>query len=102
MTLQRTESFVPLTTLPTSGDHQEFRITVIPKNGQTRPLQSLDPAVSAPTGGGPGGGPGAEKTGEPRVSLQYDGDRVTHIRVQCSCGQIMDLACVYEPLAKPA
>jgi hypothetical protein len=98
MTLQRTESFVPLTTLPTSGEHQEFRITVIPKNGQTRPLQSLDPAAPAPTGGGLG----AEKTGEPRVSLQYDGDRVTHIRVQCSCGQIMDLACVYEPVAKPA
>ena len=39
---------------------------------------------------------------EPRVSLQCEGDRVTSIRVQCSCGQVMDLACVYEPTPKPA
>jgi hypothetical protein len=45
---------------------------------------------------------GTGKIGDPQVSLQYEGDRVTHIRIQCSCGQIMDLACVYEPVAKPA
>jgi hypothetical protein len=41
---------------------------------------------------------GAEKKiGEPRVSVQRDGDRITHLRIQCSCGQIIDLACVYDP-----
>ena len=41
---------------------------------------------------------GAEKKiGEPRVTIQRDGDRVTHLRIQCPCGQIMDPACVYDP-----
>jgi hypothetical protein len=48
------------------------------------------------------GGPDAGKNAEPHVSLQYEQDRITHIRIQCSCGQIMDLACVYEPAPKPA
>jgi hypothetical protein len=98
MTLQRTESFVPLTTLPASGEHQEFRITVIPKTGQTRSLQSLEPTPPVPLEGAAGTG----KMGEPQVSLQYEGDRITHIRIQCACGQILDLACVYEPASKPA
>jgi len=97
MTLLRTESFVPLTTLPVSGESREFRVTVIPKAGQTGPLQSLE-TLSAPTGLGPAMG----KSCEPRVSLQSDGDRITSIRVQCACGQVMDLACVYESTAKPA
>jgi hypothetical protein len=30
------------------------------------------------------------------VTVQREGDRVTHLRVQCTCGQIMDIACVYD------
>jgi hypothetical protein len=96
MTLQHTESFVPLTTLPAAPEHQEFRLTIVPATGQIRPLQSAVPSSPVPLGSGAG------TICEPCVSLQYDGDRVTHIRIQCSCGQIMDLACVYEPAAKPA
>ena len=33
--------------------------------------------------------------GEPRVTLQRDGERVSSIRIQCSCGQVIELACVY-------
>jgi len=98
MTLLRTESFVPLTTLPASGESREFRVTVIPKAGQTLPLQSLEPAAPAAAGAGPGAG----NMCEPRVSLQCEGDRITNIRIQCTCGQIMDLACAYEPAPKPA
>jgi hypothetical protein len=98
MTLLRTESFVPLTTLPVSGENREFQVTVIPKADQNRPLQSLEQPAPVPLGSGPAAG----KRCEPRVSLQCEGDRVTNIRVQCSCGQIMDLACVYEPTPKPA
>ena len=98
MTLLRTESFVPLTTLPGSGEHREFRIAVIPRTESSRPLSSGDPAAPAETETPSNAG----KICEPRVFLQGDGDRITNIRVQCSCGQIMDLACVYEPTAKPA
>jgi len=98
MTQLRTESFIPLTNLSVSGEPREFRVTVIPKAEQTRLLQSMEIPAPVPSGSGPPGG----KIGEPRVSLQYDGDRVTSIRIQCACGQIMDLACVYEPTTKPA
>ena len=96
MTLHRTESFVPLTTLPNSGEQREFRIAIVPRSEQSQPLQSLDQPEPPPSGSGAG------KICEPRVFLQCDGDRVTNIRVQCSCGQIMDLACVYEAATKPA
>ncbi len=33
---------------------------------------------------------------EPRVTVQRDANRVTHLRIQCTCGQIMDLACLYD------
>jgi len=100
MTLQRTDSFVPLTPLPASGEPQEFHITVVPQGGKPRPLPASEPPAPAPV---PlAGGPDAGKNAEPHVSLQYEQDRITHIRIQCSCGQIMDLACVYEPAPKPA
>lgn len=33
--------------------------------------------------------------GKPTISLQKDGDRVTQIRIQCSCGEVIELACDY-------
>jgi hypothetical protein len=31
----------------------------------------------------------------PKVTLQRQGDVVSAIRVQCSCGQVIELSCVY-------
>ena len=31
----------------------------------------------------------------PLISLHRDADRVTGIRIQCSCGQIIELACEF-------
>ena len=41
--------------------------------------------------------PGSDAGGSvvPSVSLQRDGDRVTHIRIQCGCGQLIELECAY-------
>jgi hypothetical protein len=36
-----------------------------------------------------------ETCANPSVSLQRTGDVVTSIRVQCGCGQVVELACVY-------
>lgn len=91
------ESFVPLTTAPVPPAKREFRVAVLDGqghgggDGQDKPafhsLESLRPAAL----------PGAEKKPcEPRVTVQRDGDRVTQLRIQCTCGQIMDLACVYD------
>ena len=98
MTLQQTESFVPLTAAPAAGDRRETRVTVISQATEAKPFQSLSPVAAPPTGPAP---PPA-KIGEPRVMVQREGDRISGIRVHCTCGQVMDLACVYEPEAKPA
>ncbi|HEX4343238.1 MAG TPA: hypothetical protein VH255_07595 [Verrucomicrobiae bacterium] len=97
MTLLKTESFVPLTTTPASGDRPDFRVSVLSKSDQSRPFQSLDeqlPPPALPTGDG--------RNCQPRIAVQRDGDRVASIRIQCSCGQVMDLGCVYQEPAKSA
>jgi hypothetical protein len=89
MTPPRTDSFVPLTAAQPSPEQREFRVTVTngAKNGSHgHTFQTLESPMAA----------GGKKTCEPRVSVQRDGNRVTHLRVQCSCGQVLDLACVYD------
>ena len=38
---------------------------------------------------------GIATQGKPVVTLQRDGERVTGIRIECMCGQIIELACSY-------
>ena len=33
--------------------------------------------------------------GPPKVTLEKQGDMITHIRVECSCGQVTELKCEY-------
>lgn len=99
MTRLRTDTFAPLTAAPAAGERREFHVTVIPQTEQNRPFQSL---AQHATGAPETGSPGRKKICEPRVSVQRDGDRVSHIRVECTCGQVMDVACVYdEPPKEP-
>ena len=35
-------------------------------------------------------------TAKPIVTLQREGERISGIRIECSCGQVIDLACSYE------
>ncbi len=97
MTLQKNESFVPLTTAGTSASHREFQVTVIPQAapGQSaaNPEKPVMPVIEASP-------LGAKKNCEPYMSMQRDGDRITSIRIQCSCGQVIDLACVYDDKSK--
>jgi hypothetical protein len=32
---------------------------------------------------------------KPNIKLQKDGDRVTHIIVECECGQVITMDCIY-------
>jgi hypothetical protein len=96
MTPPRTESFVPLTDAPVSDERREFCVTVIPQSEQSQTFQSLEQL--APVSASPMNN---KKNCEPRVSTQRDGDRVTGIRVYCSCGQVIDVACLYEESSKP-
>ena len=105
MNSQPSESFVPLTAAPVAPGKREFRVAVL--NAPDHPgagaanrstFHSLEP--SRPVAGNSVNRP-EKKPCEPRVTVQRDGNRVTHLRIQCTCGQIMDLACVYDE-APPA
>lgn len=96
MNSQTTQSFVPLTAAPVAPEKREFRVAVLNGDGKgvekKTAFQSLDTLRSATLHGA------EKKPCEPRVTVQRDGGRVTHLRIQCTCGQIMDLACVYDEL----
>lgn len=93
MTPQRTESFVPLTAAPAPAGRREFNVSVIRRDEQPKPFHSLEPLRAD----APATAASAEKKiCEPRVSVQRDNGRVTHLRIQCTCGQVMDLACSYD------
>lgn len=91
MTKQPTESFVPLTAAPAPPERREFNVRVIA--GAEKAPASFH-SLEAPRPERPKSS--ENKICEPRVTVQRDADRVTHLRIQCTCGQIMDLACVYD------
>jgi predicted Zn-dependent protease len=97
MTLQKTESFVPLTTVANAAEKREFRVTVIPQADPGHNFQTLGQVASAAAENNTAA---AKKNCEPRLLVQRDGERIVNIRIQCSCGQTMELACVYEEPAK--
>jgi hypothetical protein len=106
MTLTQTDAFVSLVpALPQSaGEPGEFRATVISQPGQTQSFQPTTAAISAVAASA-----AHAPACEPKISLQREGNRVTGIHIQCSCGQVIELACQYDaapaqpaPVAPPA
>ncbi|HKX62137.1 MAG TPA: hypothetical protein VJS65_09840 [Verrucomicrobiae bacterium] len=87
------EDFVPFDPRPESAAPPPSgpNLKVIPKTEgkpdfsplQTPPNLSLHNSHAAPSGAGP------------LVTLQREGDRVTGIRIECHCGQVIELVCGY-------
>ena len=70
---------VPLKVLPEAkAASATFTPMTVPSN-----------AVHAHEGHGPPGSP------QPTVTLQKEGDTVVGVRIECICGQVIDLTCVY-------
>jgi len=92
MTQQLIDSFVPLTAASTQPERREFNVSVI-QGGEQGNFRSLTmaPAVQAEVTA-----PKQNGLCEPRVTVQRDGKRVTHLHIQCTCGQTIDLACLYD------
>ena len=44
---------------------------------------------------GPQGAAASTAQSEPQITLERQGDRVTRIKVQCPCGNVIELACEY-------
>lgn len=51
---------------------------------------------TAPTPATPGASAdGSGLTGDPEIIVDKDGDRITHIRICCTCGQVTEIECGY-------
>jgi hypothetical protein len=84
------DGFVPLAKMPTTPKAgSDMKATVLPQARNAQPFRALGQA-SAPAA------PDAHGNScEPKVLIQRDGDRVSSIQVHCSCGEVIELACVY-------
>jgi hypothetical protein len=98
MTAAQTEPFVPLTSaVPKSGERQEYSVTVLAQSERTETFKLLESAPPAAAGSAT---VRHGKTCEPQVAIQREGDQVSGIRIQCGCGQVIELACVYQAEAR--
>jgi hypothetical protein len=83
------EPFVPLAKAPskTGPAGESFRLTVLPQSQLAAPFLAVQP-----------GSPGASASPcakEPQITLERNGDCITRIKIQCTCGQILELNCTY-------
>ena len=89
------DTFIPMGPAILSGPDDGFRPLPF------KPAPSAA-ARTAPGANGPGStaGPAAQPSPAPncpppKVTLQRQGEVVSAIRIQCSCGQVIELSCVY-------
>jgi hypothetical protein len=81
------DEFVPFFALP---------VAETPSAAQSSNGREFHPMAPPPSPTPPTGAAGdAAHPHKPVVKLVRDGDRVKQIRIQCSCGQIIELDCVY-------
>jgi hypothetical protein len=90
------EPFIPLSpdVSPAPG-RTGFRVAIINPAEDPRPFQPLNHGVTGNSGTHPG-------DHKPSVTLQRDGERISAISIQCACGQLIELACVYPPVPSSA
>jgi hypothetical protein len=63
----------------------------------TKSVETPTPTPKLPTGvAGPAGATCRAHPGSaPKVSLERVGNLITQIRIECACGQVIELACTY-------
>jgi hypothetical protein len=81
------ELFTPLVSA-TPASHDSMFAAI-----QVKGVASTSAQAAAASPGNNGAGTGA--CSKPVVTLKRNGATVSGIRVQCGCGQVIDLACVY-------
>lgn len=84
-------AFIPLAGAAASPNQRpDFSVTVLAQTENAQPFRPLGQPLKAACAITHDSGC------EPRVTVQREGDRISSIRVQCACGQVIELACVYE------
>jgi hypothetical protein len=83
-----TASFVPFVTAPASTvEAAMLHLKVLPQADAKAVFEPL-PEGSRPE-------QTAKACGQPSVTLQRQGEIVSGIRIECGCGQVIELACAY-------
>ncbi|MBC8096256.1 MAG: hypothetical protein H7Y43_10615 [Akkermansiaceae bacterium] len=90
MSSTRDTAFIPLSSAaPATQPNGDYKLTVLSSPDKAQPFRPLGQSpAAAPTSA-------HQSNCEPRVTVQREGDRVSGIQVHCSCGQVIELACVY-------
>ena len=98
MTVSNNAPFVPLAPAAGAGTRSEgFQVLVARQPENARPLReaSLSSTNASKK-------PAPDSNCVPQITLQREGDRISAIHIQCSCGQVIDLVCAYEATPPPA
>jgi hypothetical protein len=83
-----TDSFLPLVTAPISaGESNLLQLKVLPQAEAKAIFEPMPEAGRAQQS--------AKACGKPSVTLQRQGEVVSGIRIECGCGQVIELACAY-------
>ncbi len=87
------EPFVPLipAAFASPATTADTRLKVLCQPAGAQPFKPLVPAGA----GLPAAAVRAAAGPPPTVTVQRNGDQVTQIRVQCGCGQVIELDCHY-------
>ena len=86
------ESFVPFDPVPPPDQKAGGTapgLKVVPKGEAGTSFSPLPSAPSSHAHANTGA------AGKPVVTLQREGERITGIRIECVCGQVIELACSY-------
>lgn len=94
MNSSSSDSFVPLCP-KTSGTREraDFRVTVLRDDQLPQGFQPIVKPVAAPSH--PLTSAAAAHTHDPQIALEREGDRVTGVRIHCTCGRVIELGFSY-------
>ncbi len=67
-------------------EHMEAASQAAPADKNFVPMSAPAPVPAAPS---------SVPAHQPTIQVQREGDRIRQIRIQCSCGEVIELDCVY-------
>jgi hypothetical protein len=92
--------FTPLLLPNNSSGHSApnpFRLSVLPQatSSQAVSFAKSNCHGSLPTGASAASPGKSTAPAQPTITVQREGTRITFIRIECVCGQVIELACDY-------
>ena len=89
------DQFVPLALPAGSANERPFaalNVKVLPQAGAAAPAPAFEPLMAAAPATSR---PPEEPCSKPTITLQRKGEMVSEIRIQCSCGKVIELTCLH-------